>query len=519
MSVRRDFGSNQTDRPGGAADALLTVADVLAMTQLQVGDPTVVVGGEALNVGVRWAHISDSADVARLLDGGELLLTTGAGWPEEPADLRHLARSLCDAGVAGIVVELGSHHADVPDPVVEVCRSAGIALISLASEVKFVAVTEAVHRALIAAQTGALRERQHLHEVFTELSLRGAPADVVVAETARSLGAPVLLENLAREVIAVEGLRISTADVLASWQENGAQERVPVQARGMKWGTLVALAGPPHPAGRATVLQQGATALAFGCLADGGDQAWTLLAQQGLIDDLLGARFTRTEDMAARLEASGLPLSGRRCYAMVLHGAGATEGLADRALRERVKLVTRRIGDADVALVSTPEGVHLSDEVVTRIAGAGRTAFLGPAAFGVLELLASVRAALDLAEGDRGGGAHRVHRAEDRPLDLLVASLRDDRRVQAHSERMLAPLLQYDRERRGDLLEVLSALVAHPGNRSAAAVASHLSRSVFYQRITLISDLLGADLEDGETLSALHLALLTHRRSYRVPQL
>ena len=52
----------------------------------------------------------------------------------------------------------------------------------------------------------------------------------------------------------------------------------------------------------------------------------------------------------------------------------------------------------------------------------------------------------------------------------------------------------------------------HPGNRTAAASSSHLSRSVFYQRLTLIADLLGADLDDGETLSALHLALLAHGR-------
>ncbi|MCG1037918.1 helix-turn-helix domain-containing protein [Polaribacter sargassicola] len=35
---------------------------------------------------------------------------------------------------------------------------------------------------------------------------------------------------------------------------------------------------------------------------------------------------------------------------------------------------------------------------------------------------------------------------------------------------------------------------------------------MFYQRIALIADLLGADLDDGETLSALHLALLASGR-------
>lgn len=94
----------------------------------------------------------------------------------------------------------------------------------------------------------------------------------------------------------------------------------------------------------------------------------------------------------------------------------------------------------------------------------------------MLGLLASLRAARDLAASDRSDGGPRVRRVDDRPLERFVASLRDDHRLLAHSERMLAPLVTHDRERRGDLLDVLAALVAHPGNRSAAAAASHLSR-------------------------------------------
>ena len=80
---------------------------------------------------------------------------------------------------------------------------------------------------------------------------------------------------------------------------------------------------------------------------------------------------------------------------------------------------------------------------------------------------------------------------------------------------MLAPLIEYDLARGGDLLDVLAAMLAHPGNRTAAASASHLSRSVFYQRIALIQELLGADLDDGEMLTALHLALLVRRSAAR----
>lgn len=508
MSERSEIGGNRTERP--KANVFLTVADVLAESAVQQGAPEVLVGGTALDAAVRWVHVSDSVGVARLLDGGELLLTTGAGWPIDDAELRAFASGLHRAGIAGIVVELGTAHPAVPQPVVDVCATVGLALIALTREVKFVAVTEAVHHALIAAQTQALRERQHLHELFTALSLQGAPADVVVSESARALGAPVVLENLAREVIAAEGLGMPIAEVLDG--REGADE-VPVQARGVRWGTLLALPGPAHPAGRLTVLEQGATALAFGCIADGGDAEWSLLAQRGVIDDLLGARFTRADDIDARLRAGGFVLAGRRCHGIVARGRASIGDLAYRARQAGFAVVAARADDDDAALLSLPTSAELSDEVLLRIVGPDRAVFVGPAADDVAGLLASLRAARDLADSDRTDVGARVRRVDDRPLERLVATLRDDRRLHEHSQRMLAPLIRHDRERRGDLLDVLTALVAHPGNRSAAAAASHLSRSVFYQRITLIGDLLGADLDDGETIAALHLALLARRRT------
>lgn len=502
---------------------LPTVADILAMPALQVGVPEVHAGGPALRAEVRWVHISDSPDVARLLDGGELLLSTGAGWPTGPAALRAFAEGLRDAGVAGIVLELGTHHERMPDPVAEVCTESALALIALSREVKFVSVTEAVHRAIIDAQTGALHARQRLHELFTSLSLRGAPADMVVSETARALGAPVVLQNLAGEVIAAEGLQTPIARVLDGWSSDSRRDslrgedallQVSVQARGTRWGTLVALPGPSHPAGRRTVLEQGATALAFGCLGDPDGAEWSLLAQSTVISDLLGARYATAEDIAARLQTGGFPLVGRRCHGVVVRDAGSLSALADRARAEGCAAMIGRADPDDILLLSLPPGRELSDAMATRIAGdsAPATLFIGPVAEGVTELLGSLRAARDLTFA-QGGPSSRVRRVDARPLERLVAVLRDDHRLHEHRERMLAPLIRYDEGRRGDLLDVLGALVAHPGNRSAAAAASHLSRSVFYQRIALIADLLDVDLDDGEVLAALHLALVARPRT------
>jgi purine catabolism regulator len=138
---------------------------------------------------------------------------------------------------------------------------------------------------------------------------------------------------------------------------------------------------------------------------------------------------------------------------------------------------------------------------------------IGRAATDLDEALASMADAMDHAtdaSADRSPGA-RVRWADERPLAHLLNSLRDDHRLLDHGERMLAPLIDHDARAGGDLELVLAAMLAHPSNRTAAAKASHLSRSVFYQRLAIIAALLDADLDDGETQTALHIALLARR--------
>ena len=506
---RQEFGATRTDRPD--AVALPSVRDVLQGSELRRGRPEVLVGGDALDIPVRWAHVSDSDQVAGLLEGGELLLTTAAGWSGSDAALRALANSLADVGVAGIVLELGNRFAVAPPALVAACRARGLALIALERVVKFVSVTEAVHRQIIAGQLEALQERQRLHELFTELSLRGAPADTVVRETARVLGAPVVLETPGREVITADVRDAVASDVLAGWAARSRADAdllaVPVQARGVRWGTLVALPGAGHPAGAMTVLESAATALALARLADG-PAGWAALPARDLIEAVAGGRHTGVDDVAARIEAAGLPVRGRRLNVLVAERADAVAVDSIVAGLKAADADMRALGavhDGDGVIIVSSARELTPTELARAAEGLPAGLAIGTPASSVGELLASVRPARLLAARL---GTGEVRRVDDRPLTRLVTELGDDHRLQEHSERMLAPLIRYDDQNGGDLVRVLRAVVAHPGSRTAAAGASHLSRSVFYQRLALIADLLEADLEDGETLAALHLALL-----------
>ena len=96
-----------------------TVAQVLELDVLRRGNPQVVAGAAGLEHPVRWVHISELADVAGMLRGGELVLTTGVMLPAEREPLARYIEDLADVGAAGLVVELGRRYADeLPRPLV-----------------------------------------------------------------------------------------------------------------------------------------------------------------------------------------------------------------------------------------------------------------------------------------------------------------------------------------------------------------------------------------------------------------
>lgn len=614
MSFRHDVSVSRTDRP---EHVLPTIGEVLALDAFAPGAPVVVVGGAALNAPVRWVHVSDSADVARLLEGGELLLSTGSGWPDDPTRLAAFVAQLAQVGAAGIVLELGAHYRYVPAVLAEAARAAGIALVALHREVKFVTITEAVHRRIIADQTTALEARDAVRTLFTGLALRGAPTEFIVEQVGLTLAAPVVLETVAHEVVVAHVGGAIETQTLRGWTRRSREAAaapdhdgraiVAVEARGTRWGWLVALPGTPHPAGREAVLEQAATALALGRLADPGGEEWSRLGRRRVVDALVDGRFTSLAAAAARLDAAGMPLAGVVAFPLVAlapavaggpgssgaaglsfapgHagapsgpgvavGRDAAAGIATAAEVAAAALGGRAVCGTSVALedgsglvrtalvltiparaataadnradafaaaledalrvgalsapASPPSGPSASSapgapSLVPR-APRPRVA-LGPGVpvasvddeRGVGALVNALRETLDLAAVDDGSRAPRrdrdgdARRVTERPLTRVVAAMRDDHRLVAHAERMLAPVIAESRGRGRDLLDVLAALLAHPSNRTAAAEAAHLSRSVFYQRIALLEDLLGIDFDDGEQVAALHLAVLTHR--------
>ena len=193
------------------------MAAALRLGPLSEGVPEVLAGAGSLKNPIRWVHSGEWLEMASVLRGGELLLTTGMGFPDSPVAQRKFIASLAERSIAGLVIELHTSIDQVPKSVVEEAEARHLPLIVLHREVPFVEVTEALHREIVGQQALALEHAEQAHRRFTELILDGAGVPEVLEELADLIGNPVLLQKADEGVLYHHPHATTDAAVLAAW--------------------------------------------------------------------------------------------------------------------------------------------------------------------------------------------------------------------------------------------------------------------------------------------------------------
>lgn len=530
--------------------ALPRVRDLLELPAMAVGLPQVDAGSAGLDARVRWVHVSELPDIAGLLAGGEVILTTGIALPETDSDLRAYADALSAAGAVALVVELGRRYDELPRTLVLACEQHGLPLISLHRELRFVTVTQAVHSLIVEEQISALHASESAHQAFTRLCVEGASASTIVGEAARISGCPVVFENLIHQVVAHDSADRSTDDVLRDWsvRSRAAQTTAHsaicgpegwvvamVEARGEVWGRLVLLPDGDPSALQLMVLERAATALTLNRLLEQQQDPMELQAHRATLADIIDRRFESSDDIHARTAALGVPTARQALVAVVV------ELSADRAHQPHARprdleaaLVASALRAADVkalvgslrpgrvgVLVPLPESVE-QEAVLTRVAqhvlAKADSAQVSRPVIGV----GSTVHDLDAVRRSFAEAAHAAEAAQGSPevkpyyelpdvqLRGLLYVLGGDPRLQAFVERTLGPLLDYDAKNNTELVTALAVYLANGRNKSAAAEAAHLSRQAFYQRLTTIEKVLGVDLDSAEASTSLHAAVMAY---------
>ncbi|GBQ01974.1 transcriptional regulator [Streptomyces spongiicola] len=538
----------------------ITVQRALELPALRGGLPEVVAGADRLSRAVRWVHAGEVPNIASLLKGGELLLTTGLGLGTRPAEQRAFVQRLADRGIAALVVELGPRFARLPAGIVEAARAAGLPLIQLHREVPFVSVTEEVHTEIVNGHYTLLRRAEEVYRQCTGALLEGGGVPQVLRVLADFTANPVFLETADGRLLyaAGTGTGPAAADPLQVWE--GLRGRRSARDAGPPSGSvLVDVPGGGHGAGavRARLVllavsgqllpvhrmaaERAAGVLAVVLMQARQEEELAARGRGDFLTDLAEGRIA-ADDAPAQARVLGfrpgdgplLPVVMRlapepspsgnwavlaRAVPEELASVGVPVLLGVRPVEGRVPLL--------LGLRSEPERTAVADRVAEALrAGLERAGMAGPARAGAhppvivvgvpggwAAASAGLRHAAETAAAAQGLPDRPWYDARRLDIDLLLWRLRDHPDLAAFVDRAVGPLLEHDRTSRPPLLPTLATFLAHAGRKAETARELHLNRQTLYNRLARISDLLGTDLDDPQTVLALSLALRARRHT------
>jgi purine catabolism regulator len=552
----------------GAPDhALITVKAALRLPALRVGAPEVLAGARNLDRAIRWVHVGEVRNIAALLKGGELLLTTGIAAGRTAAQQRSFVDTLKDRGVAALVVELGQHFQQIPAAMVSQAETRGLPLIALHREIPFIEVTEAVHANIVSRQLAALRRGEEIHHRFTELMIDGAGIPEILAALAETIANPVVLEKARQGVLYHAVHRIPSADVMAAFVSlalgSDAGDRVNGSAAadsalavavpapgGSVWGRLIALSldSPLDEFARVAV-ERAVELVALSLLRGRQEDLLSVRERGNFLADLAAGRL-RPADAAHRSEGLGFHLrAGVRLMPMAIAvrrppgGSGLKTPPPGEAgwtpvwesvvgeMRSRAIpiLVGPRMDEGDVLMLIGLSAVERRHEVADAVADAVLAAVArqfgegapdaivlaaGPPVVAWDDLAVAFNETAEAAALARQAAARLWHDATTPDVDRLLARLQGNPDLRTFVDQRLLPLVDHDSRRSSKLLPTLEALLEHEGRKAETARVLHLERQSLYHRIQRIETLLNADLGDPDTRLGLHLAVRARRHLF-----
>ncbi|WP_067601537.1 PucR family transcriptional regulator [Nocardiopsis listeri] len=466
-------------------------------------------GQEGLHRRVEWVAVSELTDPTPYLAGGELVLTTGVGWVEDPRDLRDYVRRLAERDIAGLGFGADVVFDHTPDELRAAAEEFGVTLVEVAKETPFIAVGKEVSRLLAQEEYEGLTRAFAAQRELARAALRGAGA--VVERLARELDGWVLLLEPDGSV------RHAAPARAAEHARRSAAELPRLRGAGPRAGVSV-ISGDEHVALQSLAIGRRVRGfLAVGSRRGFGSHDRTLVnaavsllslelerptteGGSGITPGVVAALFDGALDPAhAGAAALRRALPDEPVVVAAVQGPPPEGPFPDGVLITDAGDVPSADPATGTLLLASAENLDRLPEVFDELfdGGAGLS---GPVSYAELAV-ARAQAERALAVSvDEGRGPVRSGDLPGGLLGLLEtpagARLADD---------LLAPL---DRQRNAaELLASLRAYLAASGRWDAAAERLGVHRHTLRYRMKRIRELLPGDLDDPDHRTELWISL------------
>ena len=500
----------------------------------------VIAGARALDRLVKWVHIMEVTKVGRLLNGGELILSTGIGWQEEEDVGVAFLRQLIDSNAAGLCLELGTYTKITPERMKELAIRSDFPLILFHEEVRYVDITRDLHTFFVNRQHRMIADLDALTNQLNRLLLSGKgvpPLLRLLHEKTRRRVAfvPMIGEPIAFPASGKPTARAEAGDFANEHPSGKTKRRAqrPILVFQQKYAELVMEADEELGEFDVLALDRCATAAAQEMMRTMHVEERRRVQENVWIRDWLEGKLPIEEvaEHVGALKPGATATSATACvfeierkaaHASDFESAFIQSIIAARSVFDSLGclLAPARIGQhlAFVLLHARPKAPSGDAllQAVERLRLNERTSSvpmfqglfgIGPAAADFAEVKRSYEAACETIRLQRKIGPLRRPLYAELHVYRIVAGMERTGELAAFVDEYIGPLLRYEQQRSAHLVKTLKTYLRLSGAKQETADALFIVRQTLYHRLSKIAELLGDDYLAPEKRMMIELAL------------
>ena len=517
----------------------LTIKEVLKRPVFQGAE--VIAGHDGLSRPVRWVHIMEVTEIGHLLNGNELILSTGIGWKNNPRLALSLLEQMVEKDVSGLCLELGTYVNHLPEELIRFADKHQFPIIIFKEKVRFIDITQDLHRLSIQNQYDLMLRLESASNQFNHLLLAANSFRRILRLIHQYLRVQVAYHSVDGKIEFypnidpklqkdyMEKIKAAQPNLIINSSATSASK--PVQAMGRKFGDLIIISEKVLTDFDYLVLERAATALSLDRMRllyteekkRQKENDWILAWLRGEHSKETIVQFLNELDAKIMADKSltclcEIDSSDRDLdltyYSTLFQNIFMQHGFFPLTSYKRSYLIfvllnREKEHDYRNRLKQALAQIYENKQLKKYLNNPFR--FAAGKLLPLEKLNESYEQAKKTIYLQKKMNLSQCYFYDDLYVYQIILQLDRQNELQELVDTYLGPVIQFDQERNGDLLRTLSVLLEVNGSKKDAAERLFIVRQTLYHRIEKIKELLGEDFMESEKRLAIEFALYAHQ--------
>jgi purine catabolism regulator len=519
----------------------LTMKDILKRPPFHQAE--IIASETSLQRVVRWVHIMEVTQVGHLLNGNELILSTGIGWNDDEALSISFLQQLIDCGASGLCIELGTHARRPLEKMKQLAQMADFPLILFHKEVRYIDITQDLHAIFINRHHRMVSELESLSSLLNQLLLSGKGLSSLLELLHKTTHAQVAFFPLEADVQFVPSLPKTKANILYNeWNSNklasssGVNKRMahrPIMALDHLFADLLIYSEKELSDFDVLALDRCSTAIAQEIMRTSYMEERRRYKEDLWIIDWLGGKHSPKEvsDYINNVKTSLKLKKGIVCLfepelkhfeSKDFETTLIQKNMIARSLFEKQgfyllptlfnkQIVYILLDQLNRSSTKEPilETIHRlqKSEEQQKLALYSNRVGVGKEVTDITFIQKSYESAQETILIQKDIGSLTKPFYTELHIYRIISSLKKTGQLPSFIEEYIGPVIQYDLEKNTQLLRTLKVYLSLSGSKQETAKALYIVRQTLYHRLEKITSLIGEDYIQPEKRLAVELAL------------